>query len=66
MDLLFNPDPDDLHRLPGLFRRWEFAALLAPGCHYRIERAGTADHGTPLFAVYAGAGQSAGDGEGAA
>ena len=55
MDLLFDPDPDDLHRLPGLFRRWEFAALLTPGCHYRIERAGAADDGTPLYAVYAGA-----------
>ena len=53
MDKLFDPDPDDLHRIPGLFRRWELADVLAPGRHYRLERAGAADDGTPLFAVYA-------------
>lgn len=53
MDALFDPDPDDLHRLPGLFRRWELADVLLPGRHYRLERAGAADDGTPLYAVYA-------------
>ena len=53
MDALFDPDPNDLHRLPGLFRRWELAEVLLPGRYCRIERAGAADDGTPLYAVYA-------------
>ena len=53
MDLLFDPDPNDLQRLPGLFRRWELAEVLQPGRSYRLERAGAADDGTPLYAVFA-------------
>jgi hypothetical protein len=41
-----------LHRIPGLFRRWELAALMKPGEDYHIEDAGRASDGTPLVAVY--------------
>jgi hypothetical protein len=41
-----------LHRIPGLFRRWELAALMKPGEDYHIEDAGRASDGTPLLAVY--------------
>ena len=43
---------DELHRLPGLFRRWELAQVIEAGEDYRIEDAGTAGDGTALFAVY--------------
>ena len=45
-------DADDLLRLPGLFRRWELEQIVEAGNDYRIEDAGTAGDGTPLFAVY--------------
>src|SRR5512144_1114534 len=45
-------DADDLLRLPGLFRRWELEQIVEAGKDYRIEDAGTANDGTPLFAVY--------------
>jgi hypothetical protein len=41
-----------LHRIPGLFRRWELAELLKPGEDYHLEDAGQASDGAPLFAVY--------------
>jgi hypothetical protein len=44
-----------LHRLPGLFRRWELAQVIEAGKHYHIEDAGSACDGTTLYAVYAGA-----------
>ena len=31
MDALFDPNLGDLHRLPGLFHRWEMASVLEPG-----------------------------------
>lgn len=40
-------------RLPGLFRRWELNQVIEPGEAYRIEGAGTADDGTPLYSIYA-------------
>lgn len=43
---------DDLLRLPGLFRRWELEQIVEAGNDYRIEDAGAASDGTPLFAVY--------------
>jgi hypothetical protein len=45
-------DADDLLRLPGLFRLWELEQIVEAGNDYRIEDAGTASDGTPLFAVY--------------
>lgn len=42
-----------LRRLPGLFRRWELAQVIEPGVDYRVEDAGMAADGTPLYAVYA-------------
>jgi hypothetical protein len=48
------PDAEgaDLLRLPGLFRLWELEQIVEAGNDYRIEDAGTASDGTPLFAVY--------------
>ena len=45
-------DPIAMHRIPGLFRRWELAQLIAAGEAYRIEDAGTTEDGAPLLAVY--------------
>jgi hypothetical protein len=44
--------PDDLKRIPGLFRRWELAEIIESGQFYRIEDAGEAGDGTVLYAVY--------------
>ena len=44
--------PCELRRLPGLFRRWEMPQLFEAGEDYRIEDAGAAEDGTPLYAVY--------------
>lgn len=48
-------DPIDtcaLHRIPGLYRRWELAQLLALGEDYHIEDAGRTSDGGALLAVY--------------
>lgn len=42
----------ELRRLPGLYRRWELAELLASGEDYHLEDAGATDDGTPLLVVY--------------
>jgi hypothetical protein len=39
-------------RQPGLFRRWEIERVLAADGELRVEPAGAAADGTPLFAVY--------------
>lgn len=52
-EILFDSD-QVLRRLPGLFRRWELVRVIEPGKDYRIEDAGSADDGTPLFAIYVG------------
>lgn len=44
--------PDELKRIPGLFRRWELAQIIEAGQDYRIEDAGEAGDGTVLYAVY--------------
>lgn len=41
-----------LHRVPGLFRRFELALVLEPGTDYRIEDAGETADGCPLVAIY--------------
>lgn len=46
------PEPSDFVRVPGLFRRWDLAALLEPGHAYRIEDAGQTEDGAPLLALY--------------
>jgi hypothetical protein len=40
-------------RLPGLFRRWELSQIIEPGEDFRIEDAGSAADGTPLYSIYA-------------
>lgn len=42
----------ELHRLPGLYRRFELALVLEPGIDYRIEDAGETADGCPLVAIY--------------
>ena len=46
------PNPDELLRLPGLFRRWEIEQVVEAGSDFHLEEAGCASDGTPLFAVY--------------
>ena len=46
------PEEEPFVRVPGLHRSWEIQQLLEPGCELRIEEAGEAGDGTPLFAVY--------------
>ena len=41
-----------MRRIPGLFRRWEIAALLEAGEDYHLEDAGTSGDGCALLAVY--------------
>lgn len=45
-------DTNDLARMPGLFRRWEFSAVLETRRTYRLEEAGAHADGTPLVAIY--------------
>jgi RNA polymerase sigma-70 factor (ECF subfamily) len=47
-------DENDLKRLPGLFRRWEFSDVLETRRTYRLEEAGAHADGTPLVAIYTG------------
>lgn len=44
--------PEDLRRLPGLYRRWELVEVLKTDRLYRIEEAGRAEDGAPLLAVF--------------
>lgn len=48
-----DPANHQLHRLPGLFRRWELGQVIETGADYRIEDAGSAGDGTPLYSIYA-------------
>lgn len=48
----FNPSPEDLTRLPGLYRKWELADVLQAHCLYQIEDAGKDADGTPLLAIF--------------
>jgi RNA polymerase sigma-70 factor (ECF subfamily) len=45
-------DINDLARMPGLFRRWEFSDVLETRRTYRLEEAGAHADGTPLVAIY--------------
>lgn len=44
--------PEDLKRLPGLYRRWELTEVFKPHRNYQIEDAGAHADGTPLLAIY--------------
>jgi hypothetical protein len=46
------PASEELLRLPGLFRRWEFEQVLDASDEFHVEAAGTTSDGTKLFAVY--------------
>jgi hypothetical protein len=43
---------EDLARMPGLYRRWEFSDVLETRRIYRLEEAGSHADGTPLVAIY--------------
>jgi hypothetical protein len=45
-------DDPEFVRVPGLYRDWEIPQLVEPRCILRVEEAGEAEDGTPLFAVY--------------
>ncbi len=51
-------DQPELERVPGLFRRWELAQVLEPGCDYRLEDAGETDGGARLIAIYRGSAEA--------
>jgi hypothetical protein len=44
--------PEDLWRIPGLFRRWELSEILETHRQYHIEDAGEHTDGTPLLSLY--------------
>ena len=46
------PDEARFLRLPGLFRRFEFALVIQPGRPFQVEEAGSCRDGTPLFSLY--------------
>jgi hypothetical protein len=46
------PASEELLRLPGLFRRWEFEQVLDGSDEFHVEVAGATSDGTKLFAIY--------------
>jgi hypothetical protein len=46
-----NTSPD-LHRIPGLFRRWELPQVLKLGMDYHLLAAGRCEDGSELVAVF--------------
>ena len=44
--------PEEMQRLPGLFRIWDLSRIIVPGTIYRIEDAGLTQDGAVLFAIY--------------
>ena len=47
-----DPLPEDLKRIPGLYRRWELNEVCEANRNYQIEDAGIHADGTPLLAIY--------------
>ena len=45
-------ETEDLTRMPGLYRRWEFPAVLQTRRTYRLEEGGAHADGTPLISIY--------------
>lgn len=46
-------EPEELVRLPGLFRRWEIEQVIDDSADtFRVEPVGKAPDGSALFAVY--------------
>ncbi len=45
-------DDEEWLRLPGLFRRWEFAEVIDAGDEYLVQQAGHDESGGSLFAIY--------------
>ena len=46
------PATEELLRLPGLFRRWEFEQVIEGSDEFHITAAGASEDGTELFTVY--------------
>jgi RNA polymerase sigma-70 factor (ECF subfamily) len=45
-------EAEDLTRMPGLFRKWEFPEVLKTRRTYRLEEGGSHADGTPLVSIY--------------
>ena len=45
-------EAEDLTRMPGLYRRWEFPEVLQTRRTYRLEEGGAHADGTPLISIY--------------
>jgi DNA-directed RNA polymerase specialized sigma24 family protein len=45
-------EAEDLTRMPGLYRRWEFPEALQTRRTYRLEEGGAHADGTPLISIY--------------
>ena len=54
MNSIADLSPEDLTRIPGLYRRWELTEVFEPHRNYQIEEAGTHADGTPLLAIFVG------------
>jgi hypothetical protein len=46
------PAPEDLVRLPGLFRRWELSQVIDADREFIVEEAGEDQSGTKLFRIF--------------
>jgi hypothetical protein len=46
------PAPEDLVRLPGLFRRWELSQVIDVDREFIVEEAGEDQSGTKLFRIF--------------
>ena len=56
-------EADDLARLPGLYRRWEFGEVMETRRTYRLEEAGAHADGTPLVSIFTDAAKHESDDE---
>jgi hypothetical protein len=45
-------EPREYHRLPGLYRRWEWEQVIDAGFKYRVEEWGRDATGSELYALY--------------
>jgi RNA polymerase sigma-70 factor (ECF subfamily) len=50
--MICTDEAEDLTRMPGLFRKWEFPEVLQTRRTYRLEEGGAHADGTPLISIY--------------
>lgn len=58
------PRPEDLVRLPGLFRRWELSEVIDADREFIVEEAGEDQSGTKLFRIFCRGWRSTSGGDG--